>query len=76
MSMAIFGDEISFQIANMRPKADNRGSGGCALQNSDINRAELGALLRRQDKDGARGGRNFWQGFMAAQAASCANSNG
>ena len=76
MAMAIFGNEISIQPAGSNHNPENTGGSRSALQNSDINRAELGALLRRHEKNTPRGARGFWQGFMAAQAASCANSNG
>ena len=64
---------LSLLLGGYREDVD-RPPSRSALQNPEMNRHELGRLLRRQDRQFTRQP-NGWTSFFAANPARCANSN-
>lgn len=74
MTCSIIGNNVQVLMPSQNDTAPVTGS---ALQNPDLSRAQLGALLRRKSPTISQKStqRTFWSSFMAQVVASNANSN-
>jgi hypothetical protein len=75
MTCSVISENINIVVDNTA-EIDRAPLTGSALQNSDINRAQLGTLLRRQVRSSASSTRRvFWSSFMSCYITQHANSN-
>ena len=76
MSCSVISDKINIVLDS---QADTPASGilaGSALQNPDLSRAKLGAILRKRPRSSPKKAQNlFWSAFTAYHADQCANCN-
>lgn len=91
MGCSIINDTIHLHVEGARQDMDvllpsrpktqpkTRVTGGSALQNPDLSRMSLSAMIRRVRQDAAEaavsGQKNYWAAFMERTQARCANGN-
>ena len=76
MSCSVISDQINIVMDSRAENQPELSTGGSALQNPDLSRAKLGAMLRRKPRTSQKKTRNtFWSAFIACHAEQHANSN-
>ncbi|MCM2343812.1 MAG: hypothetical protein NDJ24_04550 [Alphaproteobacteria bacterium] len=88
MGCSIINDTIHLHVESTRQDMDvllpsrpgaqakTKITAGSALQNPDLSKMSLSAMLRRVRQDATLGGqKNYWSAFMERTQAHCANGN-
>ena len=76
MSCSVISENINIVMDSQATMPDRSPITGSALQNPDISRANLGAILRRKTRRSPKKAQNlFWTAFTAYHAEQHANCN-
>jgi hypothetical protein len=76
MSCSVFSDKINIVMDSQVDTPVPGLAAGSALQNPDLSRAKLGAILRQRPRSSPKKAHNlFWSAFTAYHADQCANCN-
>ena len=76
MSCSVISDKINIVLDSQADIPQRSLASGSALQNPDLSRAKLGAILRKRPRSSPKKAHNlFWSAFTAYHADQCANCN-